>query len=513
MGSIGSGSAVRGSLPPRSPSFNRSGQHSNQSRTPSRSNIPSRCSSTNRYVRGSSTSTDSSSSSDLKEHGSERATNGQESSFISKINQSFGWLRRQPSDLIPWWLPSTESVPGVLASAPEEIEKADEVVDCIQVEAKEHSDSLESSTDEDDDEDDNDGEDDNDDDDEDDDDDDEGEDDCTENKKDDTDEEVEDLPADFGVQAAVEATPETLMDSLDEVKEPVELGDRSSPDGFEWPENNSPPLRTRNYYRPYSPYDNVRPIEDPISDGTSRPAVEELVNEADTFNVWGVGYDKSLDKQSRSQRSTKSPSSESSNSSSTSSSTSSTSSTSNSSSGGSSSSGASKKSKSRRSSNRASRSSALEVAESGNDNLSDKEAAVEKTPWNASETVVSQELNGGNEEEAGTESEDSEEEEIFEELGGKTEATEVRVNPGIKTEEMDESEGSEEEESDEDDGKNHLLMNFNYIRMNTLSSLHNEKNNMIIVFRGRSEGRTGRGSCGYHNAVLDSEQVPPNRSK
>lgn len=62
----------------------------------------------------------------------------------------------------------------------------------------------------------------------------------------DTDVEVEDLPSDQAgkLQAA------------------SELGDRSSPDGFEWPVSPSPPPPIRrNYqpvaYRPPSPYDNV----------------------------------------------------------------------------------------------------------------------------------------------------------------------------------------------------------------------------------------------------------------
>lgn len=56
--------------------------------------------------------------------------------------------------------------------------------------------------------------------------------------------EVEELPADQGNKLA-----------------PIELGDRSSPDGFEWPVCPSPPptIRRNGYpiYRPPSPYDNV----------------------------------------------------------------------------------------------------------------------------------------------------------------------------------------------------------------------------------------------------------------
>ena len=49
----------------------------------------------------------------------ESNASGADASFASQINATFGWLRKQPSEMIPWWLPSTESVPEALAQ-PEE---------------------------------------------------------------------------------------------------------------------------------------------------------------------------------------------------------------------------------------------------------------------------------------------------------------------------------------------------------------------------------------------------------
>ena len=215
--------------------------------------------------------------------------NHEESSFIAKINQSFGWLRRQPSDLIPWWLPSTDSVPGVLATAEEEQPpEVESKVDEDSPAEGDDEDSLASSSSDDD------------------------EADSTENKKDDTDVEVEDLPADFGAQVVTEA--------VDIAEIPEELGDRSSPDGFEWPENNSPPLRTHSFYRSYSPYDNVKSNDNsPAVDPVAAPSAWQ-----DTFDVWQVGYEQpSLKGLSRRALSTESSSSSSSSSSESSSSTSS----------------------------------------------------------------------------------------------------------------------------------------------------------------------------------------------
>ena len=72
------------------------------------------------------------------------------------------------------------------------------------------------------------------------------------NKRDDTDVELDDLP--------VEKEPTSPTDDGDKVVA-VELGDRSSPDGFEWPDCPvTPPLKrsfSPLYRRPPSPYDNV----------------------------------------------------------------------------------------------------------------------------------------------------------------------------------------------------------------------------------------------------------------
>jgi hypothetical protein len=116
----------------------------------------------------------------------------------------------------------------------------------------------------------------------------------TENKRDDTDVEVDDLipydvPADSGITKLLDDSEsaviidaelssslpvkETETDSRSDVN-PEELGDRYSPDGFEWPECPATPPMTRSYpfyRRPPSPYDNVKP-DIPVMTSTIQPS-------------------------------------------------------------------------------------------------------------------------------------------------------------------------------------------------------------------------------------------------
>lgn len=139
---------------------------------------------------------------------------------------------------MPWWLPSTDNVPD---KEHEEEEEGDiQVVPKPEESSTSSADETQSSSST------------------------EEETQSTENKRDDTDVELDDLPADTGV-TKISADPAETECSIfpDKNSEPgEELGDRSSPDGFEWPDCPATPPMTRSYpfyRRPPSPYDNVTP--------------------------------------------------------------------------------------------------------------------------------------------------------------------------------------------------------------------------------------------------------------
>lgn len=152
---------------------------------------------------------------------------GGESTFAATLASSFGWLRKQNSEIMPWWLPSSDNIPakvededeGNKAGQPDEetsTSSADETQSSSSTEENDSSDSCHKPNSQH----------------------------HQQVEQADTDVEVEELPADQANKLA-----------------PIELGDRSSPDGFEWPVCPSPPptIRRNGYpiYRPPSPYDNV----------------------------------------------------------------------------------------------------------------------------------------------------------------------------------------------------------------------------------------------------------------
>jgi len=124
----------------------------------------------------------------------------------------------------------------------------------------------------------------------------------TENKRDDTDVEVDDLPADLGIpKLSGDSEPAVSIDvelssalpvietddcSRSDVN-PEELGDRYSPDGFEWPECPATPPMTRSYpfyRRPPSPYDNVKP-DIPVMTSTS---IQPSPSGCSMNTAWGL---------------------------------------------------------------------------------------------------------------------------------------------------------------------------------------------------------------------------------
>jgi hypothetical protein len=127
----------------------------------------------------------------------------------------------------------------------------------------------------------------------------------TENKRDDTDVEVDDLPADLGipklsgdsepaVSIEAELSPSSSPLPVKETDDcsrsdvnPEELGDRYSPDGFEWPECPATPPMTRSYpfyRRPPSPYDNVKP-DIPVMTSTS---IQPSPSGCSMNTAWGL---------------------------------------------------------------------------------------------------------------------------------------------------------------------------------------------------------------------------------
>ena len=251
-------SSSSSSLPPGLP--NRSGRNTASS---SRSHIPSRNASARSIARSCSTSTDSSTSTESdrvqhsrsvsrikesanssKRNSLEPSSGAAESSFAAKLASSFGWLRKQNSEIMPWWMPSTDNIPAKEQEEEEEEKEAPVKADESSTSSADETQSS-SSTEE--------------------------ETESTENKRDDTDVEVDDLPADLGlILKSPEESPVIIPElssfpvkKSDSHSDPgEELGDRSSPDGFEWPDCPATPPMTRSYpfyRRAPSPYDNVMP--------------------------------------------------------------------------------------------------------------------------------------------------------------------------------------------------------------------------------------------------------------
>ncbi|XP_046444572.1 uncharacterized protein LOC124194434 isoform X4 [Daphnia pulex] len=301
-GRVPSRAASSTSLPPPPSSLpppNRSGRTTASS---SRSHIPSRNASARSIARSCSTSTDSSTSTEsdrvqkhsrsvsrIKDSANSSKRNSLEpsggglaesSSFASKLASSFGWLRKQNSEIIPWWLPSTDNVPAMeqeeegeaAAGEQQKIMKPEES-------STSSADETQSSTEE--------------------------ETESTENKRDDTDVEVDDLPADLGipklsgdsepaVSIEAELSPSSSPLPVKETDDcsrsdvnPEELGDRYSPDGFEWPECPATPPMTRSYpfyRRPPSPYDNVKP-DIPVMTSTS---IQPSPSGCSMNTAWGL---------------------------------------------------------------------------------------------------------------------------------------------------------------------------------------------------------------------------------
>jgi len=174
--------------------------------------------------------------------------NESSSSLASKLASSFGWLRKQNSEILPWWMPSTDNVPAITATSAETADEDEMALDQLLhtgtinmsggVVGKVDDETSTSSADETHEESSTSTE--------------EEEQTDQSNKRDDTDVELDDLP--------VEKEPTSPSDDGDKVVA-VELGDRSSPDGFEWPDCPvTPPLKrsfSPLYRRPPSPYDNV----------------------------------------------------------------------------------------------------------------------------------------------------------------------------------------------------------------------------------------------------------------
>lgn len=173
---------------------------------------------------------------------------------------SYGRLRKQNSDLIPWWLPSTDNVPGLEngeQQAPQDVVPAPDDTS----ESTSSADETQTSSDV------------------------EDESETSDDKRDDTDVEVEDLPDDPCGRAGQKDV--AVEDDAGE-KTGEELGDRSSPDGFEWPDCPPTPPMIRSYpfyRRPASPYDNVDPSEVASAD----------VKPMSMHTTWGMDALRALD--------------------------------------------------------------------------------------------------------------------------------------------------------------------------------------------------------------------------
>lgn len=185
----------------------------------------------------------------------------------SKHSPSYGWIRKQNSDVVPWWLPSTEDVPGLEHEhhqAPNDIIAPQD----DSSESTSSADETQTSSGVDD------------------------ESESTDDKQDDTDVEVEDLPDDpfKGNDATHDAIiEETAAEKASSKSDPGdELGHRSSPDGFEWPDCPPTPPMIRSYpfyRRATSPYDNVDPSDFPSAE----------VKPMSMHTAWGMDALRALD--------------------------------------------------------------------------------------------------------------------------------------------------------------------------------------------------------------------------